>query len=187
MLTGNLLYSQDNLFAQATLSKAAWDLATQVMDLYEQAKLKGQKLCLATLLHKSDFKQNYLTSIRSLSGDQCAPLQRVVGLELSLSGLQAEANKIKQQSALKVAFAKLTNVQSWEEKFPHFATDHQFEQFVHINLKKSIPKTFSDFCHRAKSCGSQSLVSSSAVIKIRESTASMVVSMATEINGSLIR
>lgn len=173
------------------MSKAAWDLATQVMDLYEQAKLKGQKLRLATLLHKPDFKQNYLTPIRSLSKeDQCSLLQRVVELDLSLSELQVEANKIKQQSALKVAFVKLTNVQSWEEaqeKFPHFATEHQLERFVHIDLKKSIPKTFANFCHRAKSSGSQSLAPSSASVKLRESTESVLVSTTTELNGMLIR
>ena len=33
---------QDAILHQATLAKSVWDLATQVMDLYEQAKLKGQ-------------------------------------------------------------------------------------------------------------------------------------------------
>lgn len=101
---------------------------------------------LATLLHKPDFKQNYLTPIRSLSkADQCALLQQVIDHGLSLSELQVEANKIKQQSALKTAFVKLTNVESLEEarkKFPHFATEQQLEQYIHIDLKNSIPKPF---------------------------------------------
>ena len=109
------------------------------MDLYEQAKLKGQKLRLATLLHKPDF--NYLTPIRSLAQEhQCTLLQRVVELELSLSELQSEANNLKQQLALKKAFVKLTNVESWEEaqeKFPHFATQEQLGRFIHIDLKKT--------------------------------------------------
>lgn len=152
----------------------------------KQSSRDGQKLRLATLLHKPDF--NYLTPIRSLAQEhQCTLLQRVVELELSLSELQSEANNLKQQLALKKAFVKLTNVESWEEaqeKFPHFATQEQLGRFIHIDLKK---KSFTDFCHRAKTSGSQSVVSSSSTVVIGGSRASVVVSMITEVNGSLIR
>ena len=183
---------RDNIFAQAAMSKSAWHLATQVMDLYEQAKLKGQKLRLATLLHKPEFKQNYLSPIRSLSvSEQCSLLQRVVDLELSLSDMQTEANVVKQRSALQVAFQKLTNVQSWEEaqeRFPHFTTAEQLNRFMHIDLKKNIPKTFSDFCHRAKNSDERMCFSgSSSSIAVRGVTANVVVSMPTEISGSLLR
>ena len=38
----------------------------KVMDLFENAKLKGQKLNLATLTTKPEFKQQYLAPIRSM-------------------------------------------------------------------------------------------------------------------------
>ena len=92
---------QDNISSQAALIKPVWNLTVDVMDLYEQAKLKGQKLHLATLLHKQEFKQNYLAPIRSLPiSNQCALLQWVVDMEYSLNNMQREATKLKQQLAL---------------------------------------------------------------------------------------
>ncbi len=161
------------------------------MDLYEEAKLKGQKLRLATLLHKPEFKQNYLTPIRCLGQrDQCHLLERVVNLELSLSELQTEANQLKQQMALKSAFVKLTNSETWEraqEMFPHFATEEQLTRFLNSDLKKSIPKTFSDFCHRAKCSTAQYEASGIGHLTIRGNTVSTLVSPITEINGNLIK
>lgn len=45
----------------------------------------------------------------------------------------------------KKAFAKLTNVESWEEaeeSFPAFAREEQLKRFVGSNLKKGIPTSF---------------------------------------------
>ena len=181
---------RDNIFSQAALSKPVWDLSVEVMDLYEQAKLKGQKLRLATLLHKPEFKQNYLTPIRSLPvSDQCSLLQRVVDMEFSLNDMQREATKLKQQLALKLAFVKLTNVQSWEEaqeEFPHFATEEQLSRFMQVDVKKNIPKSFTDFCHRARNSTEQNCPSGSS-FAVEGSVANVVVSQAAEISGSMIR
>lgn len=173
------------------MSKSTWDLATQVMDLFEQAKLKGQKLRLASLIHKPEFKQNYLSSIRSLPvPEQCSLLQRVVDLELSLTELQVEATKKKQQSALQLAFQKLTNMETWEEaqeKYPLFVTEEQLSRFLHIDIKKTIPKSFSDFCHRAKSSKEQVCSMDTTCIAVSGNTATVVVSKLTELSGSVIR
>ena len=181
---------RDSIFAQAALNKSTWDLAVQVMDLFEQAKLKSQKLCLASLTQKPEFKQNYLTPIRGLSvTDQCSLLQQIIDFDLSLEEMQKEANKIKQRSALQAIFVKLTNCQSWEnaqEQFPHFATEGQLDRFLHANLKKAIPKALSGFCHWAKtSCALQNLSGSS--ITVRGRIGSLLVSAITEVNGNAIR
>lgn len=49
--------------SQASL---VWDVAIKVMDLFENVKLKGQKLNLSTLSTKSEFKQQYLAPIRCI-------------------------------------------------------------------------------------------------------------------------
>ena len=125
-----------------------------VIDLYEQAKLKGQKLNLANLLAKPEFKQQHLAPIRALDADeQCKLLQRVIGRELSLAELKSESSKIKQLQSLRIAFVRLTNAKSWEDaktSFPMYATDEQLLKFIHLDMKKCIPKSLSDFCLRVK-------------------------------------
>ena len=124
------------------------------MDLFERAKLKGQRLNLTTLLSKPEFKQQYFAPIRALDEDvQVELLTKLIDGEISLQELKGEADKVKQIRALHVAFLRLTNTKTWDEaqqKFPHFATDVQMEKFMLCNLKKSVPKTFLDFCQRAK-------------------------------------
>ena len=76
---------RDTIFSQASLPKHVWDLAVKVMDLFENAKLKGQKLNLATLTTKPEFKQQYLVPIRSLDeADQVTLLTKVQEGSLSL-------------------------------------------------------------------------------------------------------
>lgn len=126
----------------------------KVIDLFEEAKLKGQRLNLSSLLSKPEFKQQYLAPIRALEeSDQCLLLQKVIDKQISLAELKAESSNVKQLHNLRVVFVRLTNANSWEDagtKFPAFATDEQLLKFIHLDLKKSIPKSFSDFCLRAK-------------------------------------
>lgn len=69
---------QDSIFSQAAFTKKVWDLATEVMDVFEHAKLKGQKLNLSTLLTKPEFKQQYFAPIRRLDeSEQCYLLTKV--------------------------------------------------------------------------------------------------------------
>ena len=57
---------KDAIFSQASLPKHVWGVAVKVMDLFENAKLKGQKLNLSTLTTKPEFKQQYLAPIRCM-------------------------------------------------------------------------------------------------------------------------
>ena len=69
---------RDAIFSQASFPKRVWDLAVEVMDLFQQAKLKGQKLNLSTLLTKPEFKQQYFAPIRRLAEDEQSYLLRKV-------------------------------------------------------------------------------------------------------------
>ena len=106
------------IFFRTALPKRVWDLVCETMDLFEKAKLEGQKLNLSTLLTKPEFKQQYLAPIRKLEeADQCTLLQKVINGECSLSELKEESAQIKQLSALRAAFVCLVNI---DRKNSHF-------------------------------------------------------------------
>ena len=133
--------------------------------------LRGQKLNLATLISKPEFKQQYFAPIRSLDADDQADLlSKVVGGELSLGELKTEAQERKQMKLLRTTFTKLTNCESWldaQDRFPQYA---KLRQYLHIDLKKALPQSFIEFCTRAKSAGS-----SEATVCIRYGSLSAIV------------
>ena len=113
------------------------------MNRFETSKLKGQKLNLSTLLSKPEFKQQYLTPIRSLDEeDHCTLLTKVIENECSLAELKVASAQQKQLRALRTAFIRLTNCEPWEaakELYPQFATDEQLHKYIHVDLKKTVP------------------------------------------------
>ena len=69
---------------------------------------------------------------------------------------------IKQMMTLRTAFVRLTNTERWEEaqeKYPMYATDAQLQKFLKIDLNKSIPQSFTDFCTSSSVGGAGSTVS----------------------------
>ena len=182
---------RDAIFYQAALSKEVWDLATEVMNLFEKAKLKGQKLNLSTLLTKPEFKQQYLAPIRRLQPpDQTSLLQKVISGECSLSELKEAATEIKQMSALRAAFVRLVNVESWEEaqeKFPLFATTEELRKFRKIDLNKCVPQSFADFCTRAKLSTGQSQDGNGLQIKLGNVEGYILKGKITELSGQQIK
>ena len=185
---------RDSIFYQASLPKIVWERAIQVIDRYEEGKLKGQKLNLSTLLSKPEFKQQYLAPIRALEEkDQCMLLEWVNKKEISLAELKEECSKLKQLHGLKLAFVRLTNSDSWEdaqEKLPQFAKDEQLLKFIHIDIKKAIPKSFSDFCLRAKNSSTTSQaesVSSAYTTDFNTVSARVLQAKFTEITGTKIK
>jgi len=133
------------------MPKPVWDLLIQIMDLFEEGKLKGQKLNLSKLLSKPEFKQQYNVPKRALSeDDQCALLQRVVQKEISLNELKELSALKKSMYTLKTLFVKLTSSDTAVEIFPTYATEAKLSRFLGCGLKKNIPKPFLNFCHLTK-------------------------------------
>lgn len=184
---------RDSIFSQASLPKKVWDLAVEVMDLFENAKLKGQKLNLSTLLTKPEFKQQYFAPIRRLDEvDQCSLLSRLIGGKITLGDLKTEAAEIKQMAALKTAFMRLTNTETWEqaeEKYPLFANDSQLQKFIRIDLNKAVPQSFTDFCTRAKLSEGESdaAVSSGPFVQCGSSIGHVIDAKTTELSGQMIK
>lgn len=126
----------------------------EVMDLFGESKLKGQKLKLSNLLSKPEFKQNYLAPVRTLDEeDQSKLLQKVIDKKLTIQELKQAATEIKTIKALKKSFIKLVNIESWElaqEKFPQFASLDQLMKFSKFDFNQGIPQSFVEYCTRAK-------------------------------------
>ena len=163
------------------------------MDLFQEAKLKGQKLKLSNLLSKPDFKQQYLAPIRTLEeSSQCLLLQKVIDRELSVLELKGAAAEIKTMAGLKQCFLKLVNIDSWEEaedKIPQFARIEQLKKFSKLNISQGIPQSFQEFCTRAKQ--SQSPITTESmdatnILSLDDTHCYMLESKFTEMCGSKI-
>lgn len=150
--------------------------------------MKGQRLNLSTLFTKPEFKQQYLAPIRRLDEhDQCSLLEEVIDGGCSLADLKIKAGEIKQLNALRVAFLRLTNTETWEEaqaNYPLFATD---TQLLKVDLSKTIPQSLTDFCTRAKLSEVQSEAPSGSVVKLGTSIGYVLSANLTELSGHTIK
>ena len=159
---------RDAILHQASLPKAVWDVALDVMNAFEKVKLKDQRLKVSSAVSKPEFKQQYLAPIRSLEPqEQIFLLLKCKNGEISLSELKKEANSLKQLAALKKNFVKLTNSNNWEDavaRYPQFACESEMKKFIALDLSKGIPKSFLDFCKRAKSTADTGVTSSDSSV-----------------------
>lgn len=57
---------KDNIFAQASFTKLAWEAATKVMDKFEDGGLKDQKLQKKHLMSKPELMQQHFQPIQAL-------------------------------------------------------------------------------------------------------------------------
>ena len=180
----------DAIFSQANLPRRVWALVVQVMDQFEQAKLKAQKLNLATLMSKPEFKQQYFAPISCLDEeDQCTLLQMVIDGECSLLELKSEAAKRKQMKALCTIFLRLTNTESWEmaqELYPQFANEQQLGRSTCKNLSNNLSVIF--VSEQKKKVSSEGADSNKSQV-VRHNTVAVLVIEATkvtEISGQQI-
>ena len=173
------------------MRKSVWELAVKVMDMHEQSKLKGQKLRLSTLLSKPDFKQQYFAPIRAMEEkEQCKLLQRVIDGELSIVDLKQAAVDVKHLESLKLAFLRSTNIDSWEsaqDRLPLFANEEQLKKFCKINIGKTIPQSFIEFCNRAKQSEEGQNPDLGIEIQLKNANGYVITSKLTELSGHGIK
>ncbi len=166
-----------------------WDLAIQVMDKFEQSGLKNQVTKAMSRVHKLEFKQNYLAPIRTLETSvQCELLEKVATRKMSLNEMKDESSKKKQVTALNSQFVKLTNVSCWDEaveKFPQFANEQRLSKFLGIDVRKTVPKPFADFCRQAKRFPDSA--TASTLLTIHGNTCNVMITTPTQVGGSILR
>ena len=125
----------------------------QVMDGFEDGRLKDQKLSRKQNISKPEFRQPYIQPIQCLPADfQLEKLQLVVDKKIHLSQLKEEASKYRSMKSIKKAFRSVTNVSSWDEavqRFPSHTSASVLESFCHLSFQKLFPQSFISFCQSA--------------------------------------
>ena len=182
----------DAIFFQASLPKAVWDLAVEVMDLFENYKLKDQKMqCGLKTITKPEIKQQYLAPIRRLDvNDQLDLLIRCKNKEISLSEMKKESDLLKKLHVLRKTFVKLTNSKDWEDaqsRFHPFASDCELKKFTKLDVSKEIPPSFVNFCRKAKGSRENDQASTEDhVFKYGQLVACVLRAKTSEISGQMI-
>ena len=127
------------------------------MELFRTGKVKLSSCEQTNSKTKStepEFKQQYLAPIRTLKADdQCRLLQQIIAGDLPILGLKKAAAHIKQTEMLKSTFLSHVAIDTWEEaqeRLPLFAKIEVLSQFSKLNFSSSVPRSFTDFCTRAK-------------------------------------
>ena len=125
--------NRDNVYCQASFSKAAWTLTVKIMDLFEQGKIKDQKLSIRQLTSKPDFKQQYLQPVQCLPDSfKLQILTSVAEKDMSFSELKKAATDYRAEQAVQNTFCKCTNT-TWEgacRRYPHSLLRIVFSNFL---------------------------------------------------------
>ena len=142
----------ENIFAQASFSPPVWEKALAVIELYEDGKIKKQKLNKKSLISKPEFKQHHFQCLHNLVPSiQLEILEQVVNREITLDEMKSEANEFRAIQNIRKAFTKCTNT-TWEEareRFPWHTTDDQLSHFLGLNFVKNVPDAFRSYCQSA--------------------------------------
>lgn len=120
----------------------------QSFDLFESGGIKGQTLTSKQLMTKPEVKQTQFQCLLPLPEDiQQELLSKLLSQEVSLRELKKIREKEKKLLDLQERFSHLTNCKDFKEakaRFPNHA--EKLEQFLSLNIKKSTPQAFSQFC-----------------------------------------
>lgn len=134
----------------AIVCQPLWDLYMKCFDLFESGGIKGQTLTSKQLMTKPEVKQTQFQCLLPLPEYiQQDLLSKLLSQEVSLRDLKRMCEKEKKLVDLQEKFIHLTNCKDWNEaksRFPIHAKQEKLEQFLALNLKKSTPQAFSQFC-----------------------------------------
>ena len=142
----------ENIFSQAAFSGPVWEKALKVIELFEDGKLKSQKLNKKSLVSKPEFKQQHFQCIHNLNPSfQQEILQQVVNQEITLDEMKKKAGEYRALENIRKAFTKCTN-STWDEakeRYPWHTSDNRLKQFLGLNFIKNVPDTFREYCTAA--------------------------------------
>ena len=143
----------ENIFAQAAFAPPVWELALQVIKLFEDGQLKAQRLTRKTLIvSKPELKQHQFQCLHNLQPTfQQEILQKVVDREITLDEMKKRANEFRIVGNIQRAFTKCTNT-TWEEaqrRFPWHTSQERLKKFAGLNFVKNVPESFRSYCQAA--------------------------------------
>ena len=83
----------ENIFTQAAFALSVWGLTWKVIEMYEDGKLKNQKLSKKCMVEKPEFKQHNFQCLHNLSPElQQEVLQEVIDDTVSLDEMKKKVN-----------------------------------------------------------------------------------------------
>lgn len=122
------------------------------MNMYEEGRVKGQKLSKKQLASCPEFKQQYLQPIQNLpSAFQIQVLSSMTGGEMSMMELRQAATRYRSLRSIEKAFCRYTNT-SWpdaQRRFPMYTAEEHLNQFTHLNFTKGVLEAYTAFCQAA--------------------------------------
>ena len=142
----------ENIFTQAAFAPSVWDLAWKVIEMYENGKLKNQKLSKKCMIEMPEFKQHNFQCLHNLPPVfQQEVLQEVIDGTSSLDEMKKKANKFRSFECIKKAFTKYTN-STWDEaveRFPWHTDEERLATFLGLDFVKKVPESFKAYCQAA--------------------------------------
>ena len=144
----------ENIFSQAAFAPLVWEKAMQVMELFEDGKLKNQKLSKKNLISKPEFKQHHFQCLHNLAPSfQEQILQKVTACDITLEEMKTQSNRFRALENVKKVFARATTTNSsWEEaraQFPWHTNEDNISQFLGLNFNKGVPESFRSYIQAA--------------------------------------
>ena len=142
----------ENIFSQAAFSPPVWEQALKIIDLFEDGKLKNQKLNKKSLVSKPEFKQHHFQCLHNLNPSfQQDILEEVVNCNITLEDMKREAIEYRALENIRKAFTKCTN-STWDEaieRYPRHTNDNRLRQFLGLNYINNMPDSFRSYCQSA--------------------------------------
>ena len=137
----------ENVFSQAAFAPLVWEKAVNVMEMFEDGKLKNQKLSKKSLISKPEFKQHHFQCLHNLSPSfQEQILQQVTDCKITLEEMKMQSNNFRALENIKKVFARATTTNSSREearaRFPWHTSEENISQFLGLNFKKGVPDSY---------------------------------------------
>ena len=86
----------ENIFSQAVFAPLVWHKAMQVMELFEDGKLKSQKFSKKNLISKPEFKQHHFQCLHNLAPlFQEVILQKVIECKITSEEMKKDQTGFK--------------------------------------------------------------------------------------------
>jgi len=132
---------------QATFAPLVWEKAVKVMEIFEDGKLKNQKLSKKSLISKPEFKQHHFQCLHNLLPSfQEQILQQISDGKIILEEVKMQSNNFRALENVNRVFARATTTNlSWEEarnRFPWHTSEENISQFIDLNFNKGVPDSF---------------------------------------------
>ena len=120
--------------------------------MFEDGKLKNQKLNKKSLISKPEFKQHHFQCLHHLAPSfQQSVLQQVTNRSITLEEMKKGAMDFRALENIRKAFTRCTNT-TWDEakqRFPWHTNDQNLSHFLGLSFTKGVPDSFRIYCQAA--------------------------------------